>query len=196
MTKSGFFERTISVEYNGKNFNVLEFQEQDKAAMLLSSVNDDIHKLKDHVSQKYKDSDNAFLNQISRRIVSTYSETSLKENYPDIPRKDVSFNLNKGETIAICLRNYNNPDVFHSYNEILFVALHELAHSINCDESSLMCGNSYGHDETFWSVFKVLLQNAVELDIYEKKDYRLKPVDYCSMRISYSPLYDKTLPDF
>jgi hypothetical protein len=135
------------------------------------------------------------LRKIKRRLSTTYKRDSLKENYPSKPKVDVSYNLNKGNTIALCLRNYENVEDFHEFNEIMFVSIHELAHSLNCDETSLLCGNSYGHDNMFWYIFKILLENAIECEAYKKKDYRDSPVQYCSMKITYSPLYDKSLDD-
>lgn len=191
-TRSNFFDKSIEVEHDGKKFKVLDLPDKNQAAKILSSIDLDIVKLKTHMAEKYKSSDDSLLKQIGRRAAD-YNSNSLKENYPDRPKKDVSYNLNKGETIAICLRNYKNPELFHAYNEILFVSLHELAHSLNCNESSFMCGNTYGHDDTFWYIFKVILQDAVDIGIYSKKNYRSNPVNYCSMNITYSPLYDQTI---
>lgn len=188
---SGFFGTRV-VEYSGRKFKVVDLEGNTKAAEILFTVDKDIVILKNYISEKYKNSDNELLRQIGRRA-SKYSSDSLIENYPDVPKKDVSYNLNKGETIALCLRDYKSPEVFHEYNEILFVALHELAHSLNCDESSFLCGDTYGHDDQFWLIFKIILQNAVDCGIYRKKNYKKEPVNYCSMDISYSPLYDASL---
>jgi len=190
--RSNFLDKSVDVEYAGKKFRVMDLPDKENAAKILSSIDLDIVKLKNYMAEKYKDSNDSLLKQIGRRT-SDYDSNSLRENYPDRPKKDVSYNLNKGETIAICLRNYKSPELFHAYNEILFVSLHELAHSLNCNESSFLCGNTYGHDDTFWLIFKIILQNAVDLGIYTKKNYRKDPVNYCSMNITYSPLYDSTI---
>ncbi len=191
-TKSGFFDRTVSVQTPGGSFKVLDHEKKEIAADILSKVNSDVLTLKSSFINKYHSSGNELYKQMSERFASTYSPESLKENYPRLKKKDVSYNLNKGQTLAICLRNYDTYD-FHQYNEILFVTLHELAHSLNCNTSVPMCGNSYGHDDTFWRIFKILLQEAVELKIYSSKDYKKNPVNYCSMEITYNPLNDPTL---
>jgi hypothetical protein len=206
-TKSGFFDKTVYVKVEGKNYKVLEeMKNKNNSADILNSIDKSINNIINFIDNKYTDDyinsldsmqygdrKKKILKQIKKRVKSTYSSDSLKENYPAKEKVDVSYNLNKGSTIALCLRNYDNPETFHEYNEILFVSLHELAHSLNCNESSFMCGNTYGHDDTFWYIFKVILQDAVDIGIYSKKNYRSNPVNYCSMNITYSPLYDKTI---
>ena len=204
--KSGFFDKTINVNIEGKNYKVLEnMKNNTHSATILHNIDKSINKLIQHIDNKYTDDfiisignnkeKQKILKQIKKRLKSTYSPDSLKENYPLKEKIDVSYNLNKGSTIALCLRNYETPEEFHEYNEILFVAIHEIAHSINCNENVIMCGNSYGHDNMFWYIFKILLEEAVEAGLYSKKNYTDKPVNYCSMEISYNPLYDKTLFD-
>lgn len=204
ITKSGFFDKTVHVDVNGKKFKVLEqMNNKENSAKLLDRVDTDIAKLINHMDTKFDletllsipKAKRDIIDQMIRRLKKTYSHESLKENYPEKKKVDVSYNLNKGSTIALCLRNYERPEQFHEYNEILFVALHELAHSLNCNEKSLMCGDSYGHDDMFWYIFKILLEEAEESGIYSKKNYNKNPVNYCSMDISYSPLYDKSLED-
>lgn len=204
ITKSGFFDKTVSLEVKGKKYNVLEHMENKEfSAEILSKVDTSINKLIDHMEKKFdketievlQEEKKEIIKQILRRLKNTYSHGSLRENYPEKRQVDVSYNLNKGHTIALCLRDYDSPEIFHEYNEILFVALHELAHSLNCNEKSIMCGNSYGHDDMFWYIFKILLEESEEAGIYLKKNYTKQPVNYCSMDISYSPLFDKSLQD-
>lgn len=206
-TKSGFFDSTEPVIYNEIEFSVLSsMPKKEEAAKILHDVDSQIDKIRKHIDSKFSndyilDQEVKFkgkgdlLRKIKRRLSTTYKRDSLKENYPSKPKVDVSYNLNKGNTIALCLRNYENVEDFHEFNEIMFVSIHELAHSLNCDETSLLCGNSYGHDNMFWYIFKILLENAIECGAYKKKDYRDSPVQYCSMKITYSPLYDKSLDD-
>jgi hypothetical protein len=206
LTKSEFFDRTEFVEVNSKKYPVIyDFNNKEKAAEILHEVDNNILQLKEFINTKFTEEyieieSNLFakgdvLRQIKKRLNSTYTSESLKENYPKIAKSDVSYNLNKGSTIALCLRDYDDSEQFHEFNEIMFVSLHELAHSLNCNENVIMCGNSYGHDEMFWYIFKVLLENAIECGVYKKKNYKENPVDYCSMGITYSPLYDRSLED-
>lgn len=206
LTTSGFFDRTEYIEVNSKKYPVIyDFNNKEKAAEILNKVDINILKLKEFINNKFTEEYIAteskqfakedVLRKIKKRFNSTYTSESLKENYPKVAKSDVSYNLNKGSTIALCLRDYDDSEQFHEFNEIMFVSLHELAHSLNCNENVLMCGNSYGHDEMFWYIFKVLLENAIECGVYKKKNYRENPVDYCSMGITYSPLYDRSLED-
>lgn len=173
------------------------------SAEILHEVDKDIIKLMKHMDKKYtndvlalmpKSKRNIYA-QIVYRLKRTYKSESLEETMPTTPKIDVSYNLSKGEVIALCLREYDSHK-FHEKNDIMFVALHELAHSLNCDDSKFECGDeSYGHTELFWFIFKVLLDNATECGIYVKHDYRASPINYCSMPVTYNPLYDKSLSD-
>jgi hypothetical protein len=203
---SSFFNKTEAVEYNDYKFYVLsEMPKKEQAAKILYDINKNIEILRTHINNKFTEEyilkeeakykgKGKILSQIKRRI-NKYKRESLKENYPEVKKKDVSYNLNKGSTIALCLRNYDEIDQFHNFNEILFVSIHEIAHSLNCDEKALLCGNSYGHNSMFWYIFKILLENASEVGIYTVKDYKSEEVDYCSMEITYSPLFDLSLED-
>ena len=64
-------------------------------------------------------------------------------------------------------------------NTMMFVALHEVAHIITI---------SVGHTEEFWTNFKFLLKESINLGIYKKENYNKNPVDYCGMKITDSPL--------
>ena len=196
-------DNTETYILDDKNYKVLPMNNKEKAAELLKFVDDNILVLKDHINTKYTDIELEMLEKnkkevmkkIKKRLNETYKSSSLKENYPSKPKVDVSYNLNKGESIALCLREYKNTDEFHEKNDIIFVALHELSHSLNCDENAFNCGNSYGHDNAFWYIFKILLSEAIEIGIYKKINYNNNPIDYCSMKITYSPLYDPSLYD-
>ena len=185
-------------------FKVLPgYEDKVGAAELLYDVDADIKTLINHMNSKYTpdvlksmpESKRKIYEQIVRRLRNTYSRDALEETLPNTPKIDVSYNLNKGEVLALCLRDYKTYN-FHKKNDILFVTLHEIAHSLNCDESSFQCGDeSYGHTTIFWFIFKVLLENATECGIYTKYNYKANPINYCSMPITYSPLYDPTLQD-
>ena len=77
-------------------------------------------------------------------------------------------------------------NTFHEFNDIMFVAIHELAHSTAV---------SYQHTDEFWYNFRILLEHAIELDLYKFRNYVTNPVNYCSMEITYTPLIDKNYVD-
>lgn len=96
-----------------------------------------------------------------------------------------SYNLNKGEKIFLCLRDYETHE-FHDLNDIMFVAIHELTH---CSK------HSKGHNKDFWFTFRFLLQNAAEINIYSPTNYKNKPFNYCSTKVKYNPMLDDKLKD-
>ena len=186
----------INYNVNGKIYKVLDNNENsDIAAQILHKVDNNLLLLIDYINNKYQNIDTmdninprkkTIINKILKRLNIRYKSESLKENFPSKPGKDVSYNLNKGNIISLCLRNFTNPNEFHQFNDILFVSIHELAHS---------CNISYGHDLSFWYIFRFLLENAIEAGIYKNVNYRNNNVNYCSMKITYNPIYDKSLDD-
>jgi len=198
------FSNLETIEVDKCGYKVLpDYDNKKGAAEILHRVDKNITTLITYMQEKYtplvletmEPKKKRLYEQIVRRMETTYKPSSLEETVPDTPKVDVSYNISKGEVLALCLRDYKTHE-FHQDNEIIFVTLHELAHSLNCDESSYQCGQeSYGHTALFWFIFKVLLENAVECGIYSKRNYRSKSVNYCSMPITYSPLYDVSLKD-
>jgi len=107
----------------------------------------------------------------------------LKDNFnPDrlsetgLGAKYTSYSVNKGEEIAICVRQPDNT--FIDDNTVMFVVIHELAHVMT---------KSIGHTKEFWDNMAYLLERAEELKIYVPKNYRETPVDYCGMEINTTP---------
>ena len=107
----------------------------------------------------------------------------LKDNFnPDrlsetgLGAKYTSYSVNKGEEIAICVRQPDNT--FIDDNTVMFVVIHELAHVMT---------KSVGHTGEFWDNMAYLLERAEELKIYVPKNYRESPVDYCGMEINTTP---------
>jgi predicted metal-dependent hydrolase len=187
-------EQFINYNTGKKSYLVLEKKSNyENAASILNKIDNNILDLIDHFDKKYSyihkydnNSKNILLLNIKNKLKKTYKSESLKENFPNIKGTDVSYNVNKGDDISLCLRNYDNPDKFHDINDITFVALHELAHS---------CNESYGHDTSFWKIFRIILENAIEINIYKNNNYKKDSVNYCSMNITYNPIFDKLLND-
>ena len=188
-------ESFVNYKYEDKEFMVLEEKESHNiAAKMLHDVDKSILLLINHINIKYNDIDSldccndkkSLLYKIKNRLNRRYKSESLRENFPSRVGIDVSYNTNKGEDISLCLRNYDNPKEFHEHNDVLFVAIHEVAHS---------CNESYGHDMSFWKIFRILLEEAVELKIYTNINYKKEKVNYCSMNITYNPIFDRKLDD-
>lgn len=179
---------------NDKKYKVLKDKDNfENAADILYKVDNNILTLINKITVKYHNNKQnlpekkyKIVKKIIYKTQKNYKSHSLKENFPSTPGKDVSFNINKGDHISLCLRNFENPSSFHSFNDIMFVAIHELAHS---------CTISYAHTDEFWYNFKFLLENAIEFGIYTFVDYNKNPVNYCSMKITYTPLNDPAYDD-
>lgn len=86
-----------------------------------------------------------------------------------------SFSVSKGESITLCIRQTDYS--FVDPNTVTYVAIHELGHLMTA---------SIGHDETFWSNFKKLLEEAMKIGVYEKKDFTSSPEAYCGIKITSS----------
>lgn len=186
----------ISYFINNDQINVLKNKKNPKnAALIIKQVNADLDKLMSHLNQKYNDSSldklkipynkKIFIRNLLKEINQKYKKNNILENFPIIENKKTSYNINKGKKIYLCLRNYIS-DEFHDMNEIMFVAIHELSHC---------CNHSEGHQKDFWYIFRFLLENANEINIYQIKNYKNDPINYCSTKVTYNPIYDTKLDD-
>ena len=126
-----------------------------------------------HVYKKYPERSNC------QRLKQRFDPSVIRETLPT--SKLTAYSENKGEKIAFCLnkRNHNNEELIDD-NTLMFVALHELAH---------VASESVGHNDEFWSNFRFLLKEAVDLDLYTPLDYSKYPQSYCGMRITDNPHY-------
>jgi predicted metal-dependent hydrolase len=61
----------------------------------------------------------------------------------------------------------------------MFVMLHEMAHLMT---------ETIGHTSEFWTNFKRILADAIQVGIYQEENYAQRPVKYCGMQITDSPL--------
>lgn len=98
-------------------------------------------------------------------------ETSPYSNY-------TSYSVNKGEELHMCIRS-KQSDKFHSINELIYVAIHEIAH-IGCPE--------IGHTKLFFDINVFLLKQAMEFNIYQYINYDTKPMEYCGISLNHTVL--------
>jgi hypothetical protein len=123
-------------------------------------------------------------NQAVELLLSRYNPDNLIENSPHDPDGDTAYSLDKGQTIALCLREVDSNDI-HDMDILMFVALHEMAH---------VAVNVLDHPLEFWSTFKFLLEEAELANIYISSNYGLNPQYYCGLKVNYNPRYDDTIP--
>ena len=140
-----------------------------EAANLIATIKGKLSTLLEHLEKTYGHSD--------------YRVSLLKDNYkPDRLSEGVdtpgytSYSINKGEKIVLCLRN---RDKLMDINTMMFVVLHEFAH---------LATESIGHTEEFWTNFKWILEESVNIGIYTRQDFKNKNVDYCGIKITSTPL--------
>ena len=144
-------------------------------------------------------SDNDIINRLEEidSRIKKLCDTLVVENYPDRERAErtkekwdniiiketyenessIAFVVNKGDEISICLTNKDTGNL-EDINTTMFVVLHEVGH--------LMSVN-WGHDEEFWTNFKLILRKAQEIDIYNYTNYNNTPEEYCGISIYSNP---------
>jgi hypothetical protein len=171
--------------------NTHDVSTNQRASEMLAEVNRDIIKLLHSMKKKYIDEDNLLSGQakinfeerafLTTRMLHLYNPENFEENRP-LTSENTSFVVNKGDIISLCLRGaLTEKSHIISHNVLIFVALHELTH---------IATETWSHKQPFWSRFKIILQEAVECGIYQPVNYALNPVNYCTLDITYNPLYD------
>jgi len=159
---------------DGKKYCVRERTQIQNASNLLARTSEKLAYLVENVGQRYPDRDNV------KQLVKNFNPTTIKETLPT--SEYTAYSENKGEKLAFCLnKKKNNNDNLIDSNTLMFVAVHEIAHIMT---------TSIGHTEEFWNNFKFLLENEVELKLYNPVDYKKEPEGYCGMNITDNPYYD------
>jgi len=166
-----FYNKKNIILVSGK-YLVFNDDKKNDAALLLEQITKNMFKLKDYL---YTNIDNFidfkdYIKQLNNNL--NIDRTLIYENDPN--SNLTSFSVNKGEEIAFCLKSKKSGDV-HDINLLMYVALHEMAH-IACPE--------IGHGELFKKIFKFLVEQSIEINIYKYDDYESKPVEYCGMMLS------------
>ena len=184
-------ESMINYQINDKKFKVYDkFNNYHNASELLYEIDKRIHILLSHLNMKYSLNNTSPTLQIKiNYLIFKYKSNNIKENFPNTylgygKKPDSSFTLNK-QIIAICLRHEKTKKL-HDINELMFVSIHELAHMGNVDKNGLL----YGHNKSFWCLFKFLLHEAEEIGIIKNKDYQNNKIEYCNTTIHANPYFD------
>ena len=165
----------VYIKNGGRSFLVRNVEgkadniSKEKAAEKLNMVMDNLVKIKDHMVKNYPD------HPATKRMYRNFSADSISESLPE--SEYTSYSLNKGEKIAMCIRNKKNNQFIDS-NTIMFVAIHELAHVMT---------ESIGHKKEFWDNMTILLCEAKKIGAYKLKDYSAA-VPYCGTTITSTPL--------
>ena len=130
---------------------------------------------------------NEYVQERIRQLISKYDKDNIYEISPLNSSGLTSYTQDK-KTLIFCLRkkekNASGENELHDINILMFVVIHEISH---------MAGNQWGHPVSFWVLFKFLLENAVECNIYKAINYGLYPVNYCGLKLEWNPLFDKSV---
>jgi len=155
-----------------KTYTVQSLPDKQLAADLLAQIRDRLDTLKYHLDKMYPSDPR------SKRIMKRFDSSRISEG-GDESKEYTSYSVNKGEKIVFCLRARDGSDNLEDINMVMFVAIHELAH-IATDEE--------GHTPTFWDNMRFLLEEAINIGIYQQQDFANNPQEYCGMMVTSSPL--------
>lgn len=162
----------VKASLDGKEYLVRSLPDKREAANLLAEISARLQKLVSYLETSEPKDERTVL------IVKNFDPDAISEGSENA--KYTSYSVNKGEKIVFCLRSRDKNNRLMDINTMTFVALHELAH---------ISSKTIGHDETFWTNFKWILERAVKTGIYKEQDFKKKPVEYCGIQITDSPLY-------
>lgn len=166
--KSAYLTKVKSTIDN-RYYVVRKLSDKQDAANMLATISKNLTDLVTHVYNKDKDKEGI------QQLKDNFNSQNITENLPG--GKYTAYSVNKGEELAICLRNI--PDeTFIDKNLIIFVSIHELAH-VMTDE--------VGHTTKFWNNMRYLLEQGESIGIYRPEDYRKNPQMYCGQEINSSP---------
>ena len=152
-------------------FLVRKLPDNKQAADLLGELGNSLEQLVNHMIAMYPDDADV------KRLHRNFDKNSISEGSPE--SNYTSYSVNKGEKIVLCLRQKDEAKSFVEKNVLLYVSIHELAHLMT---------EEVGHTPKFWTNFKFLLTEAVDIGIYKKVDYSQHPADFCGIKVSSSVL--------
>lgn len=162
-------------EFNTRLINGFYVKQPD-SVKTFTEIDNRIKKFRVFLKKKYGEC----LDNYCKRIIqleNNYNSNNLYEISPHNIMGNTSFTQQKSKMV-FCIRNKNNE--IHDINTIMFVVLHELSHLMH---------DKWGHGESFWFLFKKVLEDAVEAGIYKPVDYSKYPQNYCGMTITQNPYF-------
>jgi hypothetical protein len=181
---SGSRDMTYTVsDIDNHRYMVRNRKDKKTAANFLAKLRSNIYLITNYV---YNNLNNSVIGKTPRYIQFKPYILQLHTKIKNVVVKEsaentvyTSYTVNKGEQIIFCIRSKNISNLvaennIHDFNLVMYVMLHEISH-VACPE--------YDHTPLFKMIFKFLCEEAVELGIYKKIDFRQEPKEYCGMRI-------------
>ena len=160
---------------DNREYYVSNYNDKEDAANMISRIRLNLEKLSKYIYEK-KDKYPKYSNYIER-IYNRIYDVNYSENNPI--NDSTSYSVNKGDELVFCIRSKYNGYSIHNLNDLMYVAIHELAH-IGCPEEH--------HTKLFFRINKFLIRRAIEAGIYTFKDYEVNPVEYCGISLNASVL--------
>lgn len=160
---------------DGRDYEMQNLPNKENAVKTMSTIREKLVRLHTY----YKEDIALSQDPPVSRFVQRFTPDVFVEN--DMASKDTSYSENKGQKIVVCLRDKTNPPQYPIIDEntVMFVMLHEMAHLMT---------ETIGHTQEFWANFKRILGDAVQLGLYQPVNYAQRPVDYCGMKITDTPI--------
>lgn len=157
----------VKSQVDDREYLVRNLKNKQEAADFIARLNAKMQTLVKHMIAKFPD--HADVQQLYRNYnPDALSEGSAESGY-------TSYSVNKGEKIILCIRQLDKS--FADTNVVMYVAIHELGHLMTPE---------IGHTDLFWKNFKWLLDEAIQLKLYVKVDYKNNPSSYCGISITSS----------
>ena len=160
---------------DGQMYGMQNLPNKEEAVGLMSRIKENLNKLYVH----YNSEPALAADPPVKRFLERYKPDVFVEN--DMGSSDTSYSENKGQKIVVCLRDKTKAPQYPliDQNTIMFVMLHEMAHLMT---------ETIGHTQEFWTNFRRILGDAVQIGIYTPVNYASRPTPYCGMTITDSPI--------
>lgn len=149
-----------------------------ESANTLAEINNRVIQLIDHLDKKYKNDDTKMF--FIKKLKENYSSSVLSE--AAIDKRYTTYTIDKRD-MHICLRTRDDEEKLYDINLLMYVVLHELAHLCNYTPGGHPI---QGHGIEFKKIFRLLVQEGINIGIYKYENYTSNPKNYCGMVISSS----------
>jgi predicted metal-dependent hydrolase len=175
-TEVVFVEANDKKKYKIRRGTIKSEEYLKESANMLADINSKVEKLILYLEQKYKNDKKR--NYFIRILKRNYNHSILSE--AAIDNRYTTYTVDKKD-MHICLRTRDKYENIYDINVLMYVVLHELAHFGNYDKE----GNAIqGHGKEFRDIFKLLVSEAIEIGVYEYRNYYSKPAEYCGIIIN------------
>jgi predicted metal-dependent hydrolase len=160
----------VKSSIDNNEYLVRNLKDKEIAANILAKLRMKLEKLCKIMKNRYPKDES--VKRMNERFNSDNITESGKNN------QYTSYSVNKGEKIVVCLRDKSTKKLVDE-NTIMFVILHEMSHLMT---------TTVGHTPEFWTNFRRVLQDGIQVGIYKQVNYSRSPTSYCGMTITDSPL--------